>query len=295
MPTPKYERLCVGVLRHIGVSEAVLTAKGATYRWRRFKPSVGEACEFAKERLQSVGNWQEIPGSKDSAKPKATHPMYRRYAEGVVGFSAESKGLIMAALHRCKLSLQKEGDVDVANTEIGLQIIRASGLAESELVAEWQSEKWEHAPQPAGYATQARVFQECSPEHAAPEAKGMSPDTPAMAQSEESESESLFDFTSLDEEQDSQEERIGEESIDTELVDWFVQAAHGREPFVHISKDFPPGGFPLPYCRSEPFCSWPQEMGVGVNDMNATGCEVCSKCRAKAPTAVKFLLAQFGD
>ena len=66
----------------------------------------------------------------------------------------------------------------------------------------------------------------------------------------------------------------------SENVEWFVQAANGRTPTIHIVEYFPPGGMPVPYCRDEAFSAWPQEMGWGGRDMQACGYDVCPSCKS---------------
>ena len=93
----KFERMSAAVLTYLGATRDVIEHRGATYRWRRFLPSGAEAVEMASPRQQSIGNWQEIPKGQDKVKSRASFPMHRRYAEGVMDFSAESKGIVLVA------------------------------------------------------------------------------------------------------------------------------------------------------------------------------------------------------
>ena len=80
----------------------------------------------------------------------------------------------------------------------------------------------------------------------------------------------------------TEREQSEEEPVNPGIVDWFVQAAHGREARVYLASAFPPGQFPFPMCRDQAFDKWPQEFGVGMADLRRSGYVVCPACFKKA-------------
>ena len=235
---------------------------------------MAESLEFHPDRLQSIGNWQDIPGSKAKDKPRATQPMHRRYAQGILGMSAESKGMILVALHAMRGKLEMAGDVVVADTERALQTLRAATLREDELRQEWQSGVWEKGATIESPVKPHRVQGEPSPEQSGEGPRGMSPTA------DEESSDSSVECSEVDHE--SSEPDNG---LEHAALEWFVQEPHGRKPFLHIAEDFPSGCFPQPYCRDTPFQAWPREMGVGLDEAIRTGVQVCPMCVNRLPNA----------
>ena len=77
-------------LRAAGVAEETLRRR--TYKsLRRFLPTAAKAMRFSEETAIVVGDWQEKPTGEGSSSVRATFPMHRRYAGGMVEPAGEHK------------------------------------------------------------------------------------------------------------------------------------------------------------------------------------------------------------
>eukprot|EP00974_Lingulodinium_polyedra_P062270 6012552-Lingulodinium_polyedra.AAC.1 len=93
----KFQRLLQGLLAEAGtpLGEA---GDFTSYALRRFLPSLADACRLDDTAAQAVGDWQDVAKGAGSKRPRAQHPMARRYAADSSTTAGEIKVELVAAL-----------------------------------------------------------------------------------------------------------------------------------------------------------------------------------------------------
>ena len=64
------------------------------------------------------------------------------------------------------------------------------------------------------------------------------------------------------------------------MIECFGQDPKGARPLVHLTRDHVEGR-PVPYCRKEPFATWPKLLGVGIEELQACDRPICPTCALK--------------
>ena len=97
------------------------------------------------------------------------------------------------------------------------------------------------------------------------------------AEDSTSHSDSSSNSTSSDSE-DQQED--AEQVVKWHVLEWFGQDPKGARPLVHITREYMESR-PVPYCRKEPFATWPKVLGVGIEGLRDCDRPICPTCTFK--------------
>ena len=263
-----------GLLVQVGVPVEV--AQASTYnRMRRFMPTLANCMKLSPEHLQAIGNWTELPegGHGDPARQrsKAVLSMGLHYAGGKLGRSASTK---MKCVARFLEMMQSKLTVS-SLTEDGYLPRDSWNWGEFAAVHhEWD----ESAVGPEVTTDQVEVA-DGALEVELP-VVAASPTSPISSSSSTSSSASVITAEGLD--------LVGI-LPDESAVDDMVWLRQGRK--IHLVREEPEQGHPIPWCRDKAFAQDPQQRGRGFTQSAHTA--FCQRCLSRMPRGLYTALADY--
>ena len=232
------------------------------------------------------------------AREKLTEPMHQRYMEDKVTTSGETKGCIIAAMHHSVLAVdphfgkQKSARFPLQPDSVTWETIRECNLSLDQI-----SKISRNSSYPG--ASRKTVSPGLPAEREkSPRARSRSPiskvDTPSPRTSSptSSSSSSSSDDMKL---HASSPEPVAEVNLPlqqetSDRVQWFIQAGHRRAQRLHFVQHTEEDGSLIPWCRSEAFSRFPEEMGWSISQALLTPFDPCPLCIARSTTEVTQIL-----
>lgn len=270
-----------GLLVQVGVP--VDAAQTATYnRMRRCMPTMANCMLMSKDELQAIGNWTELPegghGDPSLKKSKANIPMGLHYAGGKLERSATTKRKCVARF----LQMMQKKLTSSSLSEDGLLPRDSWGWGEfaslhqemEELEIEQPKQTME-APEMLANPDQIEVSEEVE----LPVVEE-SPASPMSSSSSTSSSASDISAEGVD--------LVGI-LPDSTAVDDLMWLRQGRK--IHLIKEEPDGGHPIPWCRDKAFAQEPQQRGRGFTQSAHTA--FCQRCLSRMPRGLYTALADY--
>ena len=263
-----------GLLVQVGVPVEV--AQASTYnRTRRFLPTLANCMKLSPEHLQAIGNWTELPegGHGDPARQrsKAVMSMGLHYAGGKLGRSASTKMKCVARF----LELMQSKLTMSSLTEDGYLPRDSWNWGEFAAIHhDWD----ESAVEPAVVADQVEVADGALDVELPVVAE--SPTSPISSSSSTSSSASDISAEGMD--------LVGI-LPDESAVDDMVWLRQGRK--IHLVREEPEQGHPIPWCRDKAFAQEPQQRGRGFTQSAHTA--FCQRCLSRMPRGLYTALADY--